>query len=65
MKEYRKTVEKRQKKQDNVLAQILETYKAMKDKHEEYMTATENYREKAIQQRQRRNDLMEERNKLL
>lgn len=65
MKEYRKTLEKRQEKQDNVLTQILETYKTMKDRHGEYMTAMENHKKEAIKQRQRRNDLMEERNKLL
>lgn len=65
MKEYRKSFEKRQEKQNDVLMQVLETYKAIKDRHEIHMTAIQNLKEKALQQTIRRNDLMDERNNLL
>ncbi|XP_029158454.1 uncharacterized protein LOC114940015 [Nylanderia fulva] len=60
MQEYRKTLEKRDENQDKMLSQILETYKSIKDRQEEHLTAIENHRKETIQQRQRRNDLLEE-----
>ncbi|KYM94003.1 hypothetical protein ALC62_15385 [Cyphomyrmex costatus] len=65
MQEYRKTLEKRHENQDKMLSQILETYKSIKDRQEEHLTAIENHRKETIQQRQRRNHLLEEKNNLL
>lgn len=65
LQQYRKMLEKRHEKQDDIQMQILETYKEIKDRNEKFMNAMENYREKTIQQRQRRNELLEEKNNIL
>jgi UDP-N-acetylglucosamine 2-epimerase len=65
MKEYRKTLEKRQENQDHIITQILDTYRSIKDRQEKHFTAMENHRKEVIEQRQRRNYLLEEKNNLL